>query len=86
MSEAYRCHGRVEGFSHCYRNSHTSVATQLSSQRKEQIIRNKHYLASIVEVLLLCATSEIALRGHREVDLLRKGNFLRILDLIGMQT
>uniref|UniRef100_A0A1X7VGN3 Uncharacterized protein n=1 Tax=Amphimedon queenslandica TaxID=400682 RepID=A0A1X7VGN3_AMPQE len=44
----------------------------------EQISRNSHYIKSILEVLLFCATQEIALRGHREVASKNKGNFLTI--------
>ena len=65
------------------KSSNTSIASRLSSQRKEQISRNRHYIRSIIEVLVLCATSEIALRGHREVNSTHKGNFLKILDLVG---
>ena len=63
-------------------SSNTSIASRLSSQRKERISRNRHYIRSIIEVVL-CATSEIALRGHREVNSTHKGNFLKILNIVG---
>ena len=65
------------------KSSNTSITSRLSSQRKERISRNRHYIRSIIEVLVLCATSEIALRGHREVNSTHKGNFLKILDIVG---
>lgn len=60
-----------------------SVATQISSQYKNDVIRNREVLATHVQVILLCAQQDIALRGHRENDeSMNKGNFLEILQLL----
>ena len=64
------------------RSNDTSIATSLSNQRKEQISRSRHYVKTFLEVLL-CATQENALRGHREVTSKNKGKFLTILGLVG---
>lgn len=56
----------------------TYVANRLDSARKEQILRNRHYLKSVAEVILLCSCLEIALRGHNElIGSLNRGNFVR---------
>uniref|UniRef100_A0A1X7V7J3 TTF-type domain-containing protein n=1 Tax=Amphimedon queenslandica TaxID=400682 RepID=A0A1X7V7J3_AMPQE len=39
-----------------------SVAEQLGSNRPEQIRKNKHYIKSIAEILLLCSKQEISFR------------------------
>ena len=58
----------------------TSVASRLDSARNEQIHRNRHYLRSVGEVILLCSHLEIALQGHDESnDSLNKGNFCEIV-------
>ncbi|XP_011403267.1 PREDICTED: zinc finger MYM-type protein 1-like [Amphimedon queenslandica] len=60
-----------------------SVAEQLGSNRAEQIRKNKHYIKSIAEILLLCSKQEISFRGHDETESsLNKGNFLEILNLL----
>ena len=46
-------------------------------------LKNRHYLKTILEVLLVCSQQEIALRGHDEsMKSLSRGNFLEILKLI----
>jgi hypothetical protein len=63
--------------------SHTSIASALSMQRQEQVQHNRHYLKTIIEVLLYCAFQEIALRGHRESESSRnRGNFMELLHII----
>ena len=63
--------------------SQTSITSTLSQARRDQILQNRHYLKTILEVLMYCAVHEIALRGHREsVDSRNKGNFLGLLDMI----
>ena len=49
-----------------YKASKTSgaVGSQISSQRRENILRNRRVLASSIEVIFLCAMQEIALRAH----------------------
>ena len=61
----------------------TSISEQLENTRAEVIQKNRHYLKTIIEVLLLCSKQEIALRGHRESsESLNRGNFLEILGVI----
>ena len=59
-----------------------SVASSLNTQRKQQISNNRHYLKTIVELLLFCASQEIGLRGHREQESVNKGNFLELLQVV----
>ena len=55
----------------------------MDSARKEQILRNRHYLKSVAEVILLCSCLEIALRGHDEsIGSLNRGNFRDILQVV----
>ena len=50
------------------------------SARAEVIKKNRHYLKTIAEVLLLCSELEIALRSRRESsDSLNRGNFLGVI-------
>ena len=42
--------------------------TRIESSRKIQIEKNKHYLKTLVEVVLLCPRQDHALRGHRESE------------------
>ena len=44
---------------------HTSAADRFESNHAQIISTNRHYLKSVIEVLLLCAQQEIALHGHR---------------------
>ena len=44
----------------------TGISERLDSARAERIKQNRHYLKSVIEILLLCSQQEIALRGHRE--------------------
>ncbi len=62
--------------------SHTSVASAFDSRRKEQIRHNRHYLKTILETLLFCASQEIGFRGHREVESTNRGNFIELLHLV----
>lgn len=58
----------------------TSVAQRLDSSRSALIAQNKHYLKTVVDVLLLCARQNIPLRGHDESELSsNRGNFIEIL-------
>ena len=53
-----------------------SVAEQLGSNRAQQIQRNRYYIKTVAEVLLLCSKQEIAFRGHDESsESHNKGNF-----------
>ena len=63
----------------------TLVATTLDNTRKEQIVKNRHYLMAVIEALMYCATQEIALRGHQESlssHSVNRGNFLELLGLL----
>ena len=60
-----------------------SVAEQLGISRAEQIKKKRHYIMSIIEVLILCSKQEIAFRGHDEGETsLNRGNFREILGLV----
>ena len=61
----------------------TSIADRMESNRAEIISSNRHYLKTLIQILLLCAQQEIGLRGHREgSNAKNKGNFLEILHLV----
>lgn len=61
----------------------TSVANQLSSARQEQVKKNRFYIKSVSEVILLCARNDIALRAHNESAVsIKPGNFRSILQLV----
>ena len=65
------------------KESGTSVANKLDAARSKLITKNRHYLKTILEVLLACSQQEIALRGHDEsMKSLNRGDFLEILKLI----
>lgn len=58
--------------------------TKLSQEHTKPIQENRDYIKSVAEVLLLTATQNIALKGHREtVDSGNKGDFLAILEVLG---
>jgi hypothetical protein len=60
-----------------------SVAEQLGIQRSEQIKKNRHYIMTIIEVLLLCSKQELAFRGHDESEnSSNRGNLMEILSLV----
>ena len=60
-----------------------SVAKQLGSNRAEHIKKNKHYIKTVAEVLLLCSRQEISFWGHEDSrESLNKGNFKEILSLV----
>ncbi len=60
--------------------SQTLISSILSRQ---QIQDNRHYINTIIEVLLYCALQELPLRGHRKGEnSINKGNFLELIDVI----
>ena len=62
----------------------TLIENHMSKERKEQISRNRHYISSIAEAILLCAHLEISLQGHNEShNSVNKGNFIEILNVVG---
>ena len=61
----------------------TSISDRINSARSVTITQNRHYLKTIMQILLFCSKQEIALRGHREgIDSINRGNFLELLQLI----
>ena len=80
------CHDRCKTHMQAMVNnktSGTSIADRLDAARSQLIAKNRHYLRTILEVLLLCSQQEIALRGHDESEKsLNRGNFIEILKLI----
>ena len=66
-----------------FKRQPSSVVDQMGGNRQQHIVRNRHYLKTVCEVLLLCSYQEIAMRGHREDEMsTNKGNFLEILSLV----
>lgn len=66
-----------------FSQKHSNIAEQLGSARDEVVKKNRHYVKSIIEVLLLCSKQEISFRGHVEGEnSLNKGNFREILELV----
>ena len=62
----------------------STIVNHMESNRSSVIKMNRHYLETVIQVLLLCAHQEIALRGHREsVESENRGNFLEILHVVG---
>ena len=62
----------------------STIVNHMESNRSSVIKMNRHYLETVIQVLLLCAHQEIALRGHREsVESENRGNFLKILHVVG---
>lgn len=62
---------------------HTSIDDRLRSERSQLVLDNRHYLRSVVEVILLCAKQDFDFRGHKESkESFNRGNFLEILTLV----
>ena len=61
----------------------TSLPERLHSSRAELIKKNRHYMRSIIDVLLLCCQQEISLRGHKEsIESANRGNFCELLTVL----
>lgn len=59
------------------------MAEQLGSNRAELVKKNRHYIKTIAEILLLCSKQDLAFRGHDEsANSLNKGNFNKIWSLV----
>ena len=59
-----------------------NIQSQINQQHKAEVFRNREYIKSIIENLILLGRQCIPLRGHCEnEDSLNKGNFLELLDL-----
>ena len=77
--------GAMEAWSQYKLNAkhHTSIGERIEAGRSQVISNNRHYLKTIIEVILMCAKQEIGFRGHREsTDAPNRGNFLEILTLV----
>ena len=60
-----------------------SIAEQLWNNRREIIEKNRHYIKTVAEILLLCCQQDVPLRGHDEsITSLNKGNFKEFLSLV----
>ena len=59
-----------------------SIGSVLNKQRAEQVVKNRHYIKTLLQIIKYCAFQEVAMRGHREVDAKNKGNFLELLSLV----
>ena len=60
-----------------------TLPERMGKSHSEAIQQNRHYLLTIVEVILLCAKQDLALRGHREgPNSDNRGNFLEILNVV----
>ena len=44
---------------------HDDVLSQLDKAHQEEVLRNRSYLLSIADTVLMCARQNLALRGHR---------------------
>ena len=44
---------------------HDDILSQLDKAHQEEVLRNRSYLLSIADTVLMCARQNIALRGHR---------------------
>ena len=44
-----------------------SITEQLGSNREKMLMRNRHYLRAVSDILLTCCRQDIALRDHREI-------------------
>ena len=68
----------------CNSEQGSSISDWLNSARSVTITQNRHYLMSILKMLLVCGKQDIALHGHWEgSDSSNRGNFLELLHLVG---
>ena len=44
---------------------YNNILSQLDKAHQEEVLRNRSYLLSIADTVLMCARQNIALRGHR---------------------
>lgn len=57
-----------------------SIASSLSQARKELVEHNRHYIKTVIQVIMLCGFQELAFRGHREDgESSNRGNFLELM-------
>ena len=61
----------------------TSISNRLDKSRASQIEKNRHYIATVAEVVLLCARQNIPFRGHDESSISQnRGSFLEVFHVI----
>lgn len=48
----------------------STIANSMESSRSEVVSTNRHYIKTLIKVVLLCKHQEIALRGHWESNIL----------------
>ena len=64
---------------------HSTIGERLDSEKKRMISKNRHYVKSLAEVILLCAQQGLTLRGHIDnMDDPSKnpGNFKSLVSLV----
>lgn len=72
-----------------YGKPEQNIDNQVSSQRLQQVARNRQLLIVVIEILKLCAVQNIPLRGHRNdgplgqilINDTNDGNFRHLLRL-----
>ena len=58
----------------------STVSECLGNARSEMIQKNRYYIKSLLEVLLLCSKQGISIRGHKESNnSMNRGNFLSLV-------
>lgn len=65
-----------------------SVVTKLNTQIKENILKNREVMMSLIRCVLFCGRQDIGLRGHREANILvnfNNGNFIELVKLHGFE-
>lgn len=66
-----------------------SVATKLNIQIKENILKNREIMISLIRCVLFCGKQDIGLRGHRETNntdnCQNNGNFIELVKLLGFE-
>lgn len=75
-----------------------SVSSQINQQVKDQIIKNRETLTSIIRCILYCARQDIGIREHKKIDSTKdtdnpnwpchdvnEGNFLEMIKLFSLE-
>ena len=66
-----------------YKQSRIEGSVVSRSTSSEVIALNRHYIKTIADILLFCATHDLPLRGHNESDdVTHKGVFLDLVDFM----
>jgi hypothetical protein len=62
-----------------------TVLNKVNSHHKQNVVRNRQVVATLIRAVLFCARQCIALRGHRESgdkDNVNRGNFVELCNLL----